>query len=138
MKRLALGGLVFCAFVLINRVFAHPELNNFVVVFSDMNGGGLTGDFSGWVITNTTATGGQTFTLPPATVGMHFVFSLSAAQYIEIDPQNDDQIIGLTDAAGNKIRSDPATIGSTVELVAVDSTKWLPIRTTIGIWDDMD
>jgi hypothetical protein len=121
--------------VLVTTVFAHPT-RDFVTVFLDTNGGGLTDDFSGWVITNRDATGGQTFTLPAAAVGRHFIFSLSAAQYIEVDPQNEDQIIGLTDAAGNKIRSD-TTIGTTVELIAIDSSKWLPIR-KIGSWSDMD
>jgi hypothetical protein len=125
MKRLALAVLMLCVLVLINRVFAHPALNNFVTVLADEDGGGLTGNHSGLVITNPEATSGQTFTLPDAATGLHFIFSLSAAQYIEVDPQNLDQIIGFpTTAAGDKIRSD-TLIGTTIELVAVDSTKWL-------------
>jgi hypothetical protein len=134
MKRVAFTALVLGLLIVITRVFAHPTLNDFVTVFSDTDGGGLTGEFSGWVITNTAATGAQTFTLPPAVAGMHFIFSLSAAQDIDVDPQSDDQIIGLTNAAGDKISSD-AAIRTTVELVAVDSTKWLPIR-TVGTWSD--
>jgi hypothetical protein len=137
MKRLALAVLMLCVLVLINRVLAHPALNNFVTVLADEDGGGLTGNHSGLVITNTSATGGQTFTLPHAAAGMHFVFSLSAAQYIEVDPQNLDQIIGFpTTAAGDKIRSD-TIVGTTIELVAVDSTKWLAIR-KVGTWTDED
>jgi hypothetical protein len=125
MKRLALAVLMLCVLVLINRVLAHPALNNFVTVLADEDGGGLTGNHSGLVITNPEATSGQTFTLPDAATGLHFIFSLSAAQYIEVDPQNLDQIIGFpTTAAGDKIRSD-TLIGTTIELVAVDSTKWL-------------
>jgi hypothetical protein len=137
MKRLGVLGLILCVIVLIRTVFAYPARNNYVTVLADLDGGGLTEDYSGWVITNTSATGGQTFTLPPAATGLHFIFSLSAAHYIEVDPQSEHQIIGLTDGAGNRIRSVPATIGTTVELVAVDESKWLPIR-TVGTWTDAD
>jgi hypothetical protein len=134
MKRLAVAGLILCGLLLLRTAFAYPARNNYVTVFADVDGGGLTEDFSGWVITNTSATGAQTFTLPPAATGLHFIFSLSAAQDIDVNPQNDDQIIGLTNAAGDAISSD-ALLRTTVELVAVDSTKWLPIR-TVGTWSD--
>jgi hypothetical protein len=42
----------------------------------------------------------------------------------------------LTNAAGDAISSN-ATIGDTVELVALDDTKWLPIR-TVGTWADVN
>jgi hypothetical protein len=82
MKRLGLAGLLLCVVLLLSQVLAHLTLNNFVTVFLDTNGGGLTGDFSGWVISNRDAMGTQTFTLPDALVGMHFIFSLSAAQEV--------------------------------------------------------
>jgi hypothetical protein len=136
MKRLGLAGLLLCVVLLLSQVLAHPTLNNFVTVFLDTNGGGLTGDFSGWVITNRDATGSQTFTLPDALVGMHFVFSLSAAQEVVVNPQNNDQIMGFSGVSqGESIKSNPSTVGTTVELVAIDSTNWLPIR-KVGEWDD--
>jgi hypothetical protein len=135
MKRLGLAGFLLCALFLISKVFAHPTLNNFVTVFADTDGETLTGDYSGLIITNTSATGAQTFTLPDAVVGMHFFFSVAAAQSMVVDPQNEDQILSLTDAAGDEITSD-TSIGTTVELVAIDGSKWLPIRRT-GTWQDL-
>jgi hypothetical protein len=137
MKRLGMAGLLLCVVVFVTRVFAHPTLD-FVTVFQDTDGGGLTADFSGRIITNPAATGGQTFDLPAAAAGIHFIFALSAAEYIEINPQNDDKILGLglSTAVGDAIRSD-TTVGTTVELVAIDSTNWLPIRTT-GTWTDVN
>ena len=136
MKRFGLAGLLLCVVVLVTRLFAHPALNDFVTVFTDINGGGLTSEFSGWVITNPDATGSQTFDLPPAATGMHFIFALSAAQEIVVNPQNDNQIMGFTGVLeGESIKSSPSTVGTTVELVAIDSTNWLPIR-QFGTWTD--
>jgi hypothetical protein len=137
MKRLVFAGLVLCVAILIGKVFAHPVQNSYLNVYADTDGETLTDSHSGRIITNTGAAGGQTFTLPAASSGLHFIFSLSAAQYIEVDPQNEDQIIGFpTTAMGDKIRSD-TIIGTTIELVAVDSTKWLPVRKA-GTWTDQN
>jgi hypothetical protein len=54
---------------------------------------------------------------------------LSAAQEIVVNPQDEDQIMGFSDASqGEAIKSSPSTVGTTVELVAIDSANWLPIR----------
>jgi hypothetical protein len=138
MKRLALTGILLSLAVLLTRVFAYPTLNSFLTVYTDTNGETLTDLYSGRVITNTGATGSQTFDLPPAATGSHFVFSLSTNKAILVNPQSDDLIIGLTSGSlgGDAISSD-TTIGSTVELVAIDSANWLPIR-VIGTWTDVN
>jgi hypothetical protein len=136
MKRLALGGLLFCIVVLVTKVFAYPTLNSFLTVYPFSTGQTLTELHSGRIVTNLGAMSLLTVNLPPALEGLHFVVSLSAAQQVDVNPQTGDQIIGLTDNAGDAIRSG-STIGTTVELVALDSTKWLAIR-TIGTWTDVN
>jgi hypothetical protein len=136
MKRLGLAGLLLCVVLLLSQVLAHPTSNNFVTVFLDTNGGGLTGEFSGWVITNRDAMGTQTFNLPPAVTGMHMIFALSAAQEIVVNPDDNDQILGFSGVVtGDAIKSSPSNIGTTVELVAIDDSRWLPIR-QVGTWID--
>jgi hypothetical protein len=68
---------------------------------------------------------------------LHFIVSLSAAQTIDVNPDTmtSYQIIGLTNGAGDAIRG--TGVGTTVELVAIDSTNWLPIRTN-GTWSDVN
>jgi hypothetical protein len=134
MKRVVFAGLLLCVAILIGKALAHPAQNSYLNVYTDINGETLTDSHSGRIITNTGATGAQTFNLPPAVIGLHFIFALSAAQDMDVNPQADDQIIVLTNAAGDAISSD-AIAGSTVELIAVDSTKWLPIRRS-GTWTD--
>jgi hypothetical protein len=134
MKRLGLAGLALCVVVLVTRLFAHPIAN--VLVFSDTNGETLTNAHSSQVITNTLATGSQTFNLPAASAGLHFLFALSAAQKIAVNPQNDDVFIGTgisrAPAAGDALESDQV-VGTLIEIVAVDSTQWLVIR-KVGTW----
>jgi hypothetical protein len=111
-------------------------LNSFLTVYPFSSGQTLTELHSGRIVTNLGAISLLTLNLPPALEGLNFVVSLSAAQQVDVNPQTGDQIIGLTDNAGDAIRSG-STIGTTVELVALDSTKWLPIR-TIGTWTDVN
>jgi hypothetical protein len=110
-------------------------LNSFVTVYAVTTGETLTEVHSGRIVTNNGATGALTLNLPAAAKGLHFIFSLAAAQSIVVDPQGTDQILVLTDMAGDEITSD-TSIGTTVELVAVDDSKWLPIR-KIGTWQDL-
>jgi hypothetical protein len=140
MKRLGLASLLLCVVILVTKLFAHPTLNDFVTVYTDTDGGGLTGDYSGLVITNPAATGAQTFHLPPAVKGMHFIFALSAAQKIVLNPQDNNVFIGTgispAPADGDAIESDQV-IGTLIEIVAVDATNWLTIR-KVGTWIDID
>ena len=121
-----------------DEVVCASALNNFVIVFTDIDGGGLTSEFSGWMITNPAATGSQTFNLPPTATGMHFIFALSAAQRIVVNPEDNDLFIGTAispaPAAGDAIESDQV-IGTLIEIIAVDATKWLVIR-KVGTWTE--
>lgn len=138
MKRFGVAGLLLCIVVLIGRVLAHPAANEFSAVWNDMNGETFAGYQSGLTVTNLGATGNQVFNLPAAAVGMRFTFVLAAAQTIDINPQNDDKILGLglTTSAGDAIRSNNI-IGTAVELVAIDATNWLPIS-VVGAWTDVN
>lgn len=138
MKRFGVAGLLLCIVVLISRLFAHPTQNGFEVLYADTNGETFTGAHSGLVITNTGATGGQVFNLPPAVAGMRFTFVLAAAQTIDINPDSNDKILGLglSTSLGDAIRSN-TTVGTAVQLVAIDATNWLPIS-VVGTWTDVD
>ena len=134
MKRVGLAGLLLCVLLLVSKLFAYPTINSFLTVEALPSGGTLNDVYSGVVITNIGATGAQTVNLPRAIKGLQIIYSLAVAQDVDIDPQTGDKILGLTDMPGDKISSD-AVIRTTVELVALDDTNWLPIRTQ-GTWTD--
>lgn len=138
MKRLAVAGLLLAVLVLLGKVFAHPAQNEFSTLWNDTNGETFAGYQSGVTVTNLGATGNQIFNLPPAVAGMRFTFVLAAAQTIDINPQNDDKILGLglTTSAGDAIRSN-STVGTAVDLVALDATNWLPVS-FVGAWTDVN
>jgi hypothetical protein len=131
-RRLALGGLLICVVILVSKLFAHPTSN--VLVYSPPDTTTLTDAHSGQIITNVGATGTRTFNLPHAAAGLHFLFALSAAQTIKVNPQDFDLFIGtgLTISAGQSLLSD-SNVGTLVEIVAIDSTNWLQIRKA-GAW----
>lgn len=60
--------------------------------------------------------------------------TLNAANF-DVNPDNADQILGLTNAAGDKIRN--ATIGNTVTLMAVSASQWVDVA-SYGTWIDAD
>jgi hypothetical protein len=78
--------------------------------------------------------------LPPAIPGTCFLLALSAAQKFVINRQNDDLFIGTglspAPAAGDALESDQI-VGTLIEVVAVDSTKWLQTR-KVGAWTDVN
>jgi hypothetical protein len=133
-RRLALGGLLICGLVLVSTLFAHPVAN--VLVFSDTDGEMLTANHSGQIITNAAATGSQTFDLPPAATGLHFLFAVAAAQKMVVSPESGNLFVGTgidpAPAAGDALESD-TVVGTLIEIVAIDSTKWLQIR-KVGSW----
>jgi hypothetical protein len=134
MKRIAIAGLLLCVAVLVGRLFAHAGYtNNFVSVFVDSDGGGITEVFSGQVLTNTTDADGQTFTLTDCIVGTDLIFSCAVAQNIIINPDNNDRILGLTSHNGDSITAN--AIGASVRLVKIDATNWLPVN-VVGTWSD--
>ena len=90
----------------------------------------------GGVTTNTGASGGITITLPDAQIGMAIIVVLTVAQDVDIDVQAGEQILVLTDAAGDAISSD-STIGSSVTLIAISATQWMPVGQN-GTWTDVN
>jgi hypothetical protein len=78
--------------------------------------------------------------LPEAStaIGMTFTFVVMATQNMDINPDDADQIIPTTNAAGDAIRA--ATIGDTVTLCAVDATNWvvLSMFPASTDWADVD
>lgn len=90
----------------------------------------------GSVICNTGDGDAQVISLPPAAAGMWFTVVLTAAQDVDINPDTADQILVLTNAAGDAISS-AAAIGNTITLVAVDSTNWIAL-TSSGTWSDVN
>jgi hypothetical protein len=134
MKRLGIAGLLLSVSVLLSQALAYPTLNSFLTLWLLPGGGNLNDAYSGALITNLGATGAQTLNLPRAISGLHITVSLAVAQDVNINPDNFDQILVLTNEAGDEITSN-ATIGDTVELVAIDDSKWLPIR-TVGTWSN--
>ena len=90
---------------------------------------------SGKVYTNASAVGGGIWNLPAAVGGEEFTFVVMAAQNMDINPDDADQILGLTNGVNNAIRN--ATVGSTVTLKAVDATNWV-VKSYYGTWADVD
>lgn len=93
----------------------------------------LGGTHPAGIFTNIGATGAITMTLNTAHAGDNYCFYVGAAQALNIDPATGDQIVALTNAAGDKITNN--TPGSSVCLVAADTTNWMPIG-TVGTWSD--
>jgi hypothetical protein len=82
------------------------------------------------VITNTGAGGLVINTLPEAStaLGCIFRFAVTAAQQLNINPADGtDQILGLTNAAGDSVQSNAA--GDYIALQAVGNDSWVVIQT---------
>ena len=67
---------------------------------------------------------------------MAYTFVVLAAQTMDINPDDADQILTATNAAGDAIRS--STIGDTVTLVAVDGTNWVVVSMYPALTDWTD
>lgn len=91
-------------------------------------------DCRGGIVTNTGAGGAVVLTLPDAVQGMSVMVILTAAQDVDINPQDGEKILILTDAAGDAVSSD-ATVGSSLTLIAVSATEWMPVGQN-GTWTD--
>lgn len=88
----------------------------------------------GGVINNTGAAGAAVYNLPAPVVGMHFRVYLTVAEDVDINPADGTQILGLTNATGDAISS-AATVGNSIELVAISSTEW-GVFAINGAWAD--
>lgn len=92
---------------------------------------------SNGIATNTGASGSIVLTIPDITIiGQRVIFILTAAQDVDLNPDDSDTILLLTNAAGDAVSSD-ATIGSFLELVAVSLTEWMPMNLA-GPWTDVN
>lgn len=114
----------------------HSGGRDLLGVLNFASGSSLTqgGGESGFLLTNAGSSGATTITLPDAYAGLSYTIALAAAQDVNIDVQTGDKILVLTDSTGDQISSD-ATLGSYIELVAIDSTNWLPLDRS-GTWSD--
>ena len=90
----------------------------------------------GGVVTNTGAAGAIVLTLPAPVAGMRFKVCLTAALDVDLNPADGTQILGLTNAAGDAISS-AATVGNSIELVALSSTQWAAFAAS-GTWSDVN
>lgn len=85
--------------------------------------------------TNTGAGAARVFTLPPATVGLHYYFYVGAAQELRIDPDGTETISlpssGVAGAAGKYLVAD--AIGETVHLMCCKAGTWACMGYT-GTW----
>lgn len=91
----------------------------------------------------TSAQCGQTFynsgavalNLPEAStvIGCKYSFVTLNAANFDINPDDADQILVQTDAAGDMIRN--ATLGNTITLQAVSASQWV-VTSILGTWTD--
>lgn len=90
---------------------------------------------SGTIHTTVGAGGTVLFTLPAATVGLHYLFKVGAAQELRIDPDGTETIAlpstGVQGAAGKYLTADAA--GETVWLVCDTAGEWSVYGYT-GTW----
>jgi hypothetical protein len=75
-----------------------------------------------------------TFTLPAAAPGYQCCHANAAGVTLNVDTASGDQILGLTNAAGDKIQS--VSAGDMACAIALDVTNWVMV--TRGTWSDAD
>lgn len=115
-------------------IIAGGEIQGLQTVTADTDGGSYTAEMvADQVYCNTGDADGQTINLPAAAAGMRVTFYCTVAQNIVINPDNADQILGLTNAVGDSITGN--TVGASVRLVAIDATNWAA-TSTVGTWTD--
>jgi hypothetical protein len=97
----------------------------------------LTSANVGQVFNNAAAGDAVIFNLPEAStwIGGTLTFVTLAAQNLDLNPDNADVILTLTNAAGDALRN--ATIGNTITLMAIDSTNIVEIA-AYGTWSDVN
>ncbi|MBU0598453.1 hypothetical protein KKF61_05725 [Patescibacteria group bacterium] len=107
------------------------------VVTNDSNGKTLTISEVGTIQTNAGATSGGIWNLPDASsvIGAHFTFAVVAAQNLDINPRNGDQILAGTNNSGDAVRGND--IGSMITLVSLNGSSWAASGGS-GSWDDVN
>lgn len=75
--------------------------------------------------------------LPEAStvLGCRLTFITGNASNFDVNPDDADQILVETDAAGDAIRN--ATLGNSMTIEAISATQWAPVS-TIGTWSDIN
>lgn len=94
----------------------------------------LTASQCGSIITNSAA---ATATLPEAStvLGCEFTFIVGNASNLGPNPADaSDQIVLLTNAAGDSLLAD--AVGESVTIVAVAANVWAPVGAVQGTWTD--
>jgi hypothetical protein len=122
-----------------DRTFTIPDAATGYLSIQSVTAHTATGNITaaesfGGTVTNTGAGGAIVLTLPVAVVGMEVTVYLTAAQDVNVNPQDGASILALTDAAGDAISSD-ATIGSGLTLRALSTTTWGALYRQ-GTWTD--
>jgi len=83
---------------------------------------------------------GATFvvSLPEAStvIGCRYTFVVNAVANMDINPDDADTILLLTNAAGDAIRAD--AVGETIVLEAINATSWVTVGAEKGTWSDID
>lgn len=95
----------------------------------------LTSSACGKTIYNTAASV-QTLPLASTVLGCRITFVTANASNFDVNPNNADRILGLTDAIGDAIRN--ATLGNSVMLEATAALQWSPITAPYGTWTDVN
>lgn len=81
--------------------------------------------------------GAHTLTLPEAStaLGCRYTFIVGAVAALDVDPADGtDQIVLLTNAAGDRIEAD--AIGESVTIEAIGANTWAPVGSEKGTWSD--
>lgn len=95
-------------------------------VLVDADGASLEVSESGMIVSNAGASGAATFVLPPATVGLEFIFLVEAAQELRIDPDGTETIAlpasGVQQAAGKYIVAD--AVGERIHIACLTAGTW--------------
>jgi hypothetical protein len=92
---------------------------------------------AGDIFTNTGATAEVTLVLPEASTveGIPFRFAVVEAYTMNVDVDDADQVLALTNAAGDKLQN-TGTAGEFITLVAVNDTNFVAMGSAYGTWSD--
>jgi hypothetical protein len=118
--------------------FSAIQVRDTKVISADTDNEAMTASQMGRIWTNTGDGDGTVFTLPEAStvLGQSVTFAVTVAQNLDVNPNDGtDQIMGLTNAAGDAVRC--ATIGCTLTLTAVTANMWM-VTSSYGTWADID
>jgi len=104
-------------------------------VTTDNNGSNLTSATCGTV---QVCSGAGVTNLPEAStvIGCRITFVVGATANCDLNPDDADQILIATNAAGDAVRAD--AIGETISVIAIDATNWVVDGTPYGTWTDVD